>query len=146
MESVILYAIGDGQGGLACCDSWGRKESDMIEQLNWTDWLTGRKGFPGTTSGKEPAYQCRRLKRCRFEPRIKKNPWRRAWQPTSVFLPGESHGQRSLPGYRPQVHKKLDMAEVTKHACNACTGQKCHVLEEDKSKMVLQICLRLLAV
>ena len=33
---------GDGQGGLACCNSWGRKESDMTEQLNWTehDWAT----------------------------------------------------------------------------------------------------------
>ena len=29
----------DGQGGLACCDSWGRKESDMTERLNWTDWI-----------------------------------------------------------------------------------------------------------
>ena len=28
---------GDGQGGLVCCDSWGRKESDMTEWLNWTD-------------------------------------------------------------------------------------------------------------
>ena len=31
--------VGDGQGGLACCDSWGRKKSDTTEQLNWTDWL-----------------------------------------------------------------------------------------------------------
>ena len=30
--------VGDGQGGLACCGSWGRKESDMTEQLNWTEW------------------------------------------------------------------------------------------------------------
>ena len=30
---------GDGQGGLVCCDSWGRKESDMTEWLNWTDWI-----------------------------------------------------------------------------------------------------------
>ena len=30
--------VGDGQGGLACCDSWGHKESDMTDQLNWTDW------------------------------------------------------------------------------------------------------------
>ena len=29
--------VGDGQGGLACCDSWGRKESDTTERLNWTD-------------------------------------------------------------------------------------------------------------
>ena len=51
---------------------------------------TGRKGFPGTTSGKEPAYQCRRLKRCGFYPWVGKVPWRRKWQPTLVFLPGES--------------------------------------------------------
>ena len=30
--------IGDEQGGLACCDSWGRKELDTTEQLNWNDW------------------------------------------------------------------------------------------------------------
>ena len=30
--------VGDGQGGLACCDSWGRKESDTNQRLNWTDW------------------------------------------------------------------------------------------------------------
>ena len=43
--------------------------------------------------------QCRRYKRCGFNPWIEKIPWRRAWQPTPVFLPGESHGQRSLVGY-----------------------------------------------
>ena len=37
----------------------------------------------------------------------------RAWQPTPVFLPGESHGQRSLVGYSPWVCKKLDTTEVT---------------------------------
>ena len=42
--------------------------------------------------------------------------WRRAWQPTPVFLPGESHGQRSLVGYSPRGHKELDMAEVTERA------------------------------
>ena len=36
-----------------------------------------------------------------FDPWVGKIPWRRAWQPTSVFLPGESHGQRSLAGYSP---------------------------------------------
>ena len=38
-------------------------------------------------------------------------PWRRKWQPTPVFLPGESHGQRSLVGYRPWGCKELDMTE-----------------------------------
>ena len=37
--------VGDGQGGLACCDSWGPKESDMTEQLNWTDWSAENKRF-----------------------------------------------------------------------------------------------------
>ena len=53
-------------------------------------------GFPGGTSGKEPAYQSKRWKRHQFDPWVGKIPWRRAWQPTPVFLPGESHGQRSL--------------------------------------------------
>ena len=38
-------------------------------------------------------------------------PWRRKWQPTPVFLPGEFHGQRSLAGYRPWGHKESDMTE-----------------------------------
>ena len=39
-ESQWAPWVGDGQGGLACCDSWGRKESDATERLNdWTDWL-----------------------------------------------------------------------------------------------------------
>ena len=36
-ESEWTPGYGDGQGGLACCDSWGRKQSDTIEQLNWTE-------------------------------------------------------------------------------------------------------------
>jgi len=59
------------------------------------------EGFPGGASGKEPTCWCRRCKRCRFHPWVGKIPWRRAWQPTPVFLPGESHGQRSLAGYSP---------------------------------------------
>ena len=41
--------------------------------------------------------------------------WRRAWQPTPVFLPGESHRERNRVGYSPQGRKELDMAEVTEH-------------------------------
>ena len=36
-ESEWTPGVGDGQGGLACCSSWGRKESDMTERLNWTE-------------------------------------------------------------------------------------------------------------
>ena len=53
-------------------------------------------GFPGGTSDIEPRCQCRRYKSCGFDPWIRKIPWRRAWQPTPVFLLGESHGRKSL--------------------------------------------------
>ena len=52
-------------------------------------------------SVKEPACQCRRCKRCGFNPWVGKIPWKRAGQPTPLFLPGESHEQRSLVGYSP---------------------------------------------
>ena len=41
-----------------------------------------------------------------FDPRVKKIPWRRNWQLTPVFLPGNSRGQRSLAGYSPWGHKE----------------------------------------
>ena len=43
-----------------------------------------------------------------FNPWVRKIPWRRKWQPTPVFLPGKSHGQRSLVGYHPWGYKELD--------------------------------------
>ena len=58
-------------------------------------------GFPGGISGKESACQCRRCKRCRFYPWVRKIPWSRKWQPSLVFLPGKSQGQRSLVVYSP---------------------------------------------
>ena len=45
------------------------------------------------------------MQETRVQARVRKIPWRRAWKPTPVFLPGESHGQRSLVGYSPQGHK-----------------------------------------
>ena len=46
-----------------------------------------------------------------FDPWIRKIPWRREWQPTPVFLPGEFHGQRSLEGYSPWGLKESDTTE-----------------------------------
>ena len=54
---------------------------------------------------------CRSHKRCGFSPWLGKVPWRRAWQPPPVFLPGESHGQRSLAGCSPQGCEELDPTE-----------------------------------
>ena len=67
----------------------------------------------GNSSGKEPTCQCRRRKRCEFDPWVGKILWRRARHPTPVFLPGESHGQRSLAGYSPWDCKESYMTEVT---------------------------------
>ena len=72
-------------------------------------------GFPGGASSKEPTCQCRRHKRSKFDPWVRKIPWRRAWQPTPVFLPGESHGQRRLMGDNPRDCKESDTTETTKH-------------------------------
>ena len=70
-------------------------------------------GFPGGTSDTESACRYRRHKRLRFDSWVGKIPWRRKWQPMPVFLPGESHGQRSLAGYSPWGHKESDMTEAT---------------------------------
>ena len=69
-------------------------------------------GFPGGTSGKESTIQCRKRKRHGFNPRVRKMGWRRGCQPTPVFLPAQSHGQRSLAGYSHRI-TELDMTKVT---------------------------------
>ena len=60
--------------------------------------------------------QCRRHRTLGFDPWVGKIPWRRKWQPTPVFLPGESHGQWSLAGYTLWGRKESDVTEVTYHA------------------------------
>ena len=72
-----------------------------------------RTGASLVAHGEESACRCRR---CRFDPLVENISWRRKWQNTSVFffffftpvfLPGKSHGQRSLDGYSPCVLAKL---------------------------------------
>ena len=67
---------------------------------------------------KEPAYQCRRHKRCRFDPWVSKILWRRAWQPTAIFLPGESFGQRE-PGGLQSIwsHSWTQLKYFIMHTC-----------------------------
>ena len=62
------------------------------------------KGIPWWLSGKETACQAGA---CGFIPWVRKIPWRREWQPTLVFLPGKSHGQKSLAGFSPLGHKRV---------------------------------------
>ena len=61
--------------------------------------------YAGGASGKEPACQCKRHKRYNFSPWVGKISWRRTWQSTPVFLPGEYHGHRILAIYSLCGHK-----------------------------------------
>ena len=70
--------------------------------------------IPQWLSGKESTCDEEPLRRW-FILRVRKIPWRRAWQPTPEFLHGESHGQRSLVGYSPWGCKASDMTEVMEH-------------------------------
>ena len=69
-------------------------------------------GFSGDSMGKEST-----CKAGGFYPWVGKIPWRRAWQPTPVFLTGESQGRRSLSGHSPYGRKELDTTEVIEHTC-----------------------------
>ena len=73
-------------------------------------------GFLGSASGKGPACQCRRHKRYWFDPWIRKIPWRRHGNPLLLFLPGESHGRRSLAGYKSMGSQRVRHDWVTEHA------------------------------
>ena len=67
--------------------------------------------FPRWCSGKESACRCKRCKRCGFNPWVRKILWRRKWKPVPAFLPGKSHGQRSLVEYSPWGRKESDKTE-----------------------------------
>ena len=70
--------------------------------------------------GEELACQCRK---CKFNPWVRKIPWRRKWQPTPVLLPGKSHGLKSLVGYSPWGCKESDTTErLHFHFPLACLG------------------------
>ena len=81
-------------------------------------------GFPGGSSGKEPACQCSRQKGLRFNPWVGKIPRRRVWPPTPVFLPGEFRGQTSLAGYGPWDCQEMDMTEQLTLTNRFCVGFK----------------------
>ena len=89
-------------------NSNGVQKRKKRKSIVWKIW---NQGFPGGASRKEHTYQCRRLKRHGFNPWVRKIFWRRKWQSTSIFLPGESHGLRSHAGYNLWGHKGLHTTE-----------------------------------
>ena len=97
------------------CSPWGRKELDTTEQLSHSlscfTWGFTENYSPGRASLVVHIVVCLQCGRPRFNPWVGKIPWKRKWQPTSVFLPGKSHGRRSLVGYTSGGCKELDTTE-----------------------------------
>ena len=79
------------------CSLWGPPQRPVLGTLPC---------FPADSDSKE--YSCH-VEDTLFHPWVRNTPWRRKWQPTPVFFPGGSHGQRSLAGYSPRGCKESDM-------------------------------------
>ena len=97
----------------SCCGPW------VADSWTWLgDWTqqTDTTITFGQCGGKESSCQCRRLKGTGLNPRARKSPWRK-WQPTPVFLPGESRGQGSLVHYSPWGHKEPDKTKRLECTC-----------------------------
>ena len=77
-------------------------------QLVYVYWYILDRGFPAGSMVKNPPAKTGDTGDSSFDPWVGKIPWRREWQPTPVFLPGESHGQRSLVGYSPWGPKETE--------------------------------------
>ena len=85
----------------SCWSTLHEKECQGLETVDFSCSVASANWLPRWHSGKESVCHCRRHRRCEFDPWVGKIPWRRALQPTLLFLTGESYGQRSLEGYIP---------------------------------------------
>ena len=98
-----------------CACVYFNPHSALVDLYNNKD-----NGLPRWLSGKESAWQCRRLE---FHPWVEKIPWRRKWQPTPVFLPGKCHGQRGLVDYSLWDRKESDTTGLLNNSNN--NNNKC---------------------
>ena len=114
---VFLPGKFHGRRSLVGYSPWGHKESDMTEWFHFTSLHVFWMGLPRWLSGKEFTFQCRRGRKCGFDPWVGKITWRRQWQPTPVFLPGESHGQRKPNGLQSVGSQRVRHDWATECAC-----------------------------
>ena len=107
---TLLWWRGRQRGGKFSCDSNSIQEGFILRASSNPNYLliTITLGLPRWHSSKESACQCRRHKRLSFSPCVGKIPWSRKWQLTLVLLPGKFHGHRSLVGYSPWSHKRVE--------------------------------------
>ena len=106
--------------------SFGVSKTFLLWNILTIKWLKYeciiKYGFPGDASDKGPTCQCRRHET--WVPSLDlEDPLEEGWQSTPVFLPRESHGQRSLTGYNPWGRKESDTTEVT-----YCAALKYHLI------------------
>ena len=110
-----LSCIGEGNGNPLQCSclenprdggAWWAAIYGVAQSRMWLKRLSSSSSR--WHSDEESICQCRR---CSFNLWVKKTPLRKKWQPTQVFLPGKSHGQRSLEGYSARGHIESDMTE-----------------------------------
>ena len=125
--------VGDGQGGLACCNSWGCKELDMTEQLNWTElrrkiWNRSLSTFfrgslilltPWSSSLQNHETIVLLFKLLSLHPWIGKIPWRRAWQPTPYFCLENPIDRGAWQALVHRVTKsQIWLKRLDRHACD----------------------------
>ena len=114
---------------------------DWLNKLLYGCWIEYIQLLPRWRSGKEAACQRRRRRWHRFDPWVREIPWRRKWHPTPVFLPGQSHVQRSLLGYSPWGCKKSDMTECLAHTHThiQLLGKK----KKERGFSILSLCINI---
>ena len=91
-------------------------------------------GLPRWCCGQETARQCRRLKRHGFNPWVGKIPWRRAWQPTPVFLPGESHKHSDTTEATWHAHSISYLPPTQQHLKQCEAAHVCVATSEDRMR------------
>ena len=113
-DASVPPALGNQESTsfLYVCLFWTFHVNGLIQHVVLGDWLLSLtivflKPVYGLMVKNPPANQ-----EMRVRPLDQEYPWRRKWQPTPVFLPGKSHGQRSLTVYCPWGHKESDSTEL----------------------------------
>ena len=119
-EYEWTLGVGDGQGGLVCCDSWGRKESDMTERLNWTII----KGLPGSSDSKKSACNAKDLGSI---PGLGRSPREGNGYPLQYSCLENSMDRQSLAGYSPWVTKSQTWL----------SDQNCYCIKKELKKHVI---------
>ena len=102
-QAWLIESSVTGIDSVSSLSFFTRGQEDSTESPTlWSPGVTRWQGI------KEFACQCRRLRKCSFDPCVGKIPWSRKWRSNTVFLSEKCHGQRSLAGYSPWGQEESD--------------------------------------